>query len=170
MNVEPVGLPAAMKAWRDRDPEPVLVVRCGADADCAAEVGAVYHTPQGYVVESRLTPPGSSGGTAIVPASPAELEAFADEIGLVGLLDDVDGSSPVGAGGHAAGGAGDRDTQPDPAEAAQTVRAQLDMLGQSRFWQDPRPLCPEHGELSLDRTALNRAVRADEPVFHAAPA
>jgi hypothetical protein len=49
------------------------------------------------------------------------------------------------------------------------VRAQVDLLARARYWQNPKPVCPQHGELQLDRTALYRAVRSGEPTFEAVP-
>lgn len=154
MEVDPRGLPAAMKAWRQREPQPALTLRCGATPDCDADVGAVYETPQGPVVESWLTVP-EEARDPYAPAS-VDLAAFADELGVVGMLDDVPASTASG---------GD-----EPAEAQQAVVAQIDMLTIDRYWSDPKPLCPHHGELGMDRAALRRAFRAGEATFAATAA
>lgn len=154
MEVEPRGMPAAMKAWRNREAQPALTLRCGAVADCAAEVGAVYQTPQGLVVESWLSAP-EQASDPYAPA-PVDLASFADELGVVGLLDEFS-TSTVAAGD-------------EPAEPKQSVVAQIDMLTVDRYWTDPQPLCPHHGELQLDRAALIRAVRGGETSFAATAA
>lgn len=158
MEVDPRGLPAAMKAWREREPQPALTLRCGAPG-CDADVGAVYQTPQGPVVESWLTAP-EQAHDPYAPAS-ADLAAFADNLGVVGLLDDVPAST--GAGDDEPAGA--QAPEPQPAEVQQTVVAQIDMLVVDRYWTDPEPLCPRHGSLQLDRAALTRAFRGGETSF-----
>lgn len=154
MEVEPLGLPVAMKAWREREAEPVLTVRCGAP-DCGAEVGAVYRSPHGMVLESWLNAPEANTGSTATPASPAQMEAFAEELGLTGLLDDFD------MGGEQA-------PAPPPPET-EKVRAQVDLVGNQRYWQNPAPLCPTHGNLAIDRAALDRAVRQGLPTHEPAP-
>lgn len=154
MEVDPRGLPATMKAWRAREPHATLTLRCGASPECDAEVGAVYQTPQGLVVESWLTAPEQATDAYTPP--PVDLAAFADELGVTGLLDDFETSAT-------AGGA-------EPPEPDQTVTAQIDMLTVDRYWSDPQPVCPHHGQLRLDREALTRAVRGGETSFPAPPA
>lgn len=158
MEVDPRGLPAAMKAWREREPQPALTLRCGAP-DCDADVGAVYQTPQGPVVESWLTVP-EQAHDPYAPAS-ADLASFADDLGVVGLLDDVPASTATG--GDEPAEAPVPETQP-PA-VRQAVVAQIDMLIVDRYWTDPKPLCPRHGELQLDRAGLTRAYRGGETSF-----
>lgn len=173
MKVEPVGMPAAMKAWRERQGAAVLTLRCGAAADCDAQVGAVYESPDGYVVESWLAAPQAHGASGISDAPPeVDLETFADELGVVGLLDDFSGGLPeTGAGGS--GGGQDEGTAGGVGSTegfgTEGVRAQVDLLGRVRYWQNPKPVCPHHGELPIDRTALYRAVRQGEAAFEVPP-
>jgi hypothetical protein len=154
MQVEPRGMPAALKAWREREPPPLLTLRCGAASDCHTEVGAVYHTPHGPVVESWLSVPQQAHDPYAPP--PVDLASFADELGVVGLLDDFPASTTTG-----------NDEPAEPAEPEQSVVGQIDMLTVDRYWTDPTPVCPHHGELALDRAGLTRAVRAGETTFPA---
>lgn len=136
MKVEPVGLPASLKAWREREPEPVLLLRCTME-DCGTEVGAVYRTPRGVAVESRLGAP-----EAHAPEfTPMDLGDFIDGLGVTGLLEGFD---------------------VDPAEqemGESRVRAQIDLLHSELYWHDPEPVCPTHGALRVDRVRLAEAVR-----------
>lgn len=157
MEVEPRGLPVALKAWREREREPLLSVRCGAAADCDAEVGAVHDSPNGKVLESWLNvPEASTGWSTDTPASPAQVEAFAADLGLTGVLDDFDSN-------------GEQAPAPPPPET-QKVAAQIDLVGNQRYWQDPKPLCPTHGNLTIDRHELDRAVRRGSTTYEASPA
>lgn len=156
MEVEPRGLPVAMKAWREREPERVLTVRCAAGSDCGVEVGVVYRSPHGVVLESWLNPPEANTGSTATPASPAQVEAFAEELGLTGLLADFDLD-------------GETAPAPPPPET-EKVTAQVDLVGNQRYWQNPQPLCPEHGPLPIDRQALDRAVRHGATTYEATPA
>lgn len=178
MNVEPVGLPASMKAWRQRDPEPIVVVRCGAELGCRHEVGAVYKSPEGVVVESRVTVPDE-------PAEPTAVGGLADlagDLGVVGLLDDMPGVDPVPLFEDAPGPVplfedppgwtGPATPAPEPpptpeqaAEDKRSLRVQVDLLHVDFYWHDPSPLCPEHGRLRLDRNALMEAVRSGRPFY-----
>lgn len=155
MEVEPLGLPVAMKAWREREAERVLTVRCAA-RDCGTEVGAVFRSPHGMVLESWLNAPEANTGSTATPASPAQVEAFAEDLGLTGLLDDFDMT-------------GEQAPAPPPPET-EKVRAQVDLVGNQRYWQDPAPLCPTHGHLVIDRSALDRAVREGLSAYAASPA
>lgn len=144
MNVEPIGLPAPLNAWRKRESDPVLVIRCGAAPGCGTQVGAVYRTPDGVVVESRISVPEQYQPKA------TDLGAIADIMGsdITGLLDDFT----------------DVPTAPQ-----QSVRVQVDLLHTALYWQDPAPLCPEHGPLRIDRAALAATVRRDEGDYAAQP-
>lgn len=137
VKVDPVGLPASLKAWRERDPEPVLTLRCTVD-DCGTEVGAVYRSPRAVVVESRLGAPEEQAAEF----TPMDLGDFIDGLGITGLLEgfDTDPAQPQELG-------------------ASTVRAQIDLLHSELYWHDPQPVCPTHGELRVDRGRLADAVR-----------
>lgn len=152
MKVEPIGLPVALKAWRSREPEPVLTLHCGADPACGTEVGAVYRSPPTVVVESRITVPEEPAERPSEPAVPRELAELAYEIDMPGLF--ADAGFPLAPAG--------------PPEA--TVRAQIDVLFSERNWHDPTPVCPEHGALRLDREALAEAVRGGATTYAAQPA
>lgn len=155
MKLEPVGLPAALKAWRARAPEPLLTLHCG-EADCGAEIGAVYQSPKGAVVESRMHPRdeddegGDGGGETVAP------EALMDQLaglglGVTGLTEEF-----TGADGRATW-------------LEEPVRAQIDLLRSELYWQDPKPACPKHGPGRVDRETLAAAVRAGESRFDTAP-
>lgn len=147
MHVKPTGLPAALKAWRERPSEPLLTMRCGAAADCDTEVGAVYRTTQGTVVESRISPPWrEETGPAV------DLNAMAEELGIVGLVD------------H------DITSTAKPERDPDVVMAQIDMLGSDLYWQNPKPVCPEHGALVVDRDELSDALRHKREAYEAKPA
>lgn len=156
MEVEPRGLPVAMKAWREREPERLLTVRCAAGSECGAEVGVVYRSPHGMVLESWLNAPEANTGSTATPASPAQVEAFAEELGLTGLLADVDLDGET--------------APPPPPPETERVTAQVDLVGNQRYWQNPQPLCPEHGPLAIDRQGLDRAVRQGATTYDATPA
>lgn len=141
VNVDPVGLPAALHAWHDREPEPVLTMRCTVDG-CGAEVGAVYRSPRAVVVESRLDAPQQQAAEF----TPMDLAAFADGLGVTGLLEGFDTAGQEQAGDEA--GTGET-----------TVRAQIDLLHSEIYWHDPQPFCPSHGALRIDRAELADAVR-----------
>ncbi|HVL98298.1 MAG TPA: hypothetical protein VM324_03295, partial [Egibacteraceae bacterium] len=143
MNVEPVGLPAALKAWHSREPDPVLRMRCGV---CGTDIGAVYHTPRGAVVESRISVPVETSHETFVPADIADLAAG---LGLTGVLDGF-------------GVPGSAETKLET-----SVRIQIDLLNSELYWHDPVPLCPEHGDLRIDRDALADAVRAGAEAYEA---
>lgn len=140
VNIDPVGLPAALHAWRDRDPQPVLTMRCTVDG-CGAEVGAVYSTPRALVVESRLDAPREHAPEFM----PMDLAAFADGLGVTGMLEgfNAQGQGLVGEEGS----------------VESTVRAQIDLLHSEIYWHDPKPFCPSHGQLRIDRGKLADAVR-----------
>lgn len=147
MKVQPIGLPAPMEAWRKREPEPILTLRCGADPACGTEVGAVYRSARGVVVESWTSVPHEQPPEA----TPVNLAEFAGELGVVGLLDDFEASAtPPAAGGDA-------------------VRAQVDLLHGEIYWHDPTPLCPTHGGLRLNQEDLVAAVRAGATTYEATP-
>lgn len=182
MNVQPLGLPAALHAWHASDPEPVLILRCAAAPDCGAEVGAVYRSPKGFVVESRITVPEKDTPSPSSRGWMPDLDSFAGDIGVVGILDDFD-VSPTESGvevsaatGHDQAQQADEKTahgheppSPDD-EAEQFVKAQIDLVSTSHYWHNPNPLCPTHGQLQLDRLELDRAVRHGETTYEAAPA
>lgn len=160
MDVDPVGLPAALKAWRARGAEPVLTLHCGAE-DCGVVVGAAYRTPHGTAVESRISVP-----EAVEPPSEFELGggggAFADfaaGLGITGMLDDFDAPADQPA-------AAESEPAPEPRES---VRAQIDLLYTDLYWHDPKPLCPVHGELGIDRAGLIDAVNHGRATFDARP-
>lgn len=149
MNVQPTGMPAALNAWRQRQPDALLTVRC---PDCGAEVGWVYRSSGRLVVESWISvPQDPEGPTAF---SVPDIAQLGDALNLTGLLDDVDTSAAA---------------PPQPAEAEQTVKAQIDLLQPERYWQNPAPLCPVHGTLRIDREALAAAVREGHAVYEAEP-
>lgn len=150
MKVQPVGLPAPMEAWRNREEEPLLTLRCGVDA-CGVEVGAAYRSPRGVVLESRTSVPQEQEAEAM----PFDLAGFGGELGIVGLLDDVEPSAASAT---------------PPASGGDAVRAQVDLLNSDIYWHDPTPLCPEHGTLRLDRDELAAAVNAGETTYEALPA
>jgi hypothetical protein len=152
MDVEPVGLPAALKAWRDREPEPVLTMRCTVDG-CGVEVGAVYRSPRAVVVESRLSEPQEKAEEF----TPMDLADFADSLGVTGLLE--------GFGG----GDQNLDLGGEGAATRSTVRAQIDLLHSELYWHDPQPVCPSHGELRIDRAQLAEAVREGQDSYEVAP-
>lgn len=161
MNVEPIGLPAALKAWRQRQPEPILTVHCRAEPDCGVVVGAAYRTPHGTVVESRISVP-----EAPEPLSEFELSGaggafaeFAEGLGIAGLLDDFD--APAGQPAEA--------EAPGPKEPEASVRAQVDLLYTEIYWHDPKPLCPVHGELRVDQAGLVAAVNQGQTSYDARP-
>lgn len=149
MDVHPLGLPAALKAWREHG-ETLVRVRCGAPG-CEVEVGAVYRSPDGFVVESHTTLP-EHHAPAI---SNADLAGMAEELGIVGLVDH-DITEATGADGATGG-------------ETVTVWAQIDLLSSDLYWQDPVPLCPEHGPLRVDRAELSAAVRHHRDVYEAVP-
>lgn len=149
MNVEPIGLPAALKAWREREPEPVMTVRCGGGSGCGVHVGAVYRTPGGLVLESRLSAPVEQ---AKAPPPPPDLAEIAGSMDVVGML------------------AGFEPPPQDDEPGEETVRAQIDVLHSDIYWQDPSPLCPEHGALRVDHDLLAEAVRAGQDDYVATPA
>lgn len=193
MNVQPLGLPAALHAWHASDPEPVLILRCAAAPDCGAEVGAVYRSPKGFVVESRITVPEKDTPSPSSRGWMPDLDSFASDIGVVGILDDFE-ISTVGGDVEVSAATGDNpgqateddqagqsteddqagqttDGSPQPGdEAEQYVKAQIDLVSTSHYWHNPNPLCPEHGKLQLDRLALDRAVRHGETTYEAPPA
>lgn len=146
MDVQPLGLPAALKTWRERTPEPVLVVHCTAEPECGREVGAVYDSPNGLVVESRISAP-QEGQPQASPV--ADLADLAGGLGVTGLLADFDTS----------------DLPPGPAE--QVVQAQIDLLHSDIYWQNPIPVCPEHGQLRVEQTELANAVRQGQRSYPA---
>lgn len=96
MNVQPLGLPAALHAWHASGPEPVLILRCAAAPDCGAEVGAVYASPKGFVVESRITVPEKDTPSPSSRGWMPDLDSFAGDIGVVGILDDFEVSTAGG--------------------------------------------------------------------------
>lgn len=152
MKLEAVGLPAALKAWRDRTPEPVLTMACGVSG-CDAEVGAVYRSPKGPVVESRMHPredPDAPAGPA--PEVPDELAGLAAGLGVTGLTEEFTGADGRGTW------------------LEQPVRAQVDLLRSELYWQDPKPACPQHGELRIDREELAGVVRAGGSRYDTTPA
>lgn len=188
MHVEPFGLPAALKAWRNSEPDAVLILRCGAAPDCGAQVGAVYRSPQGVVVESRISVPATYTPGPTTPFAAPDLQSFADGIGVVGILDEFDVPGPgggaetgaipsEGAGSEGAGGAGSEAagsegaaSEAEDPEAGYSVRAQIDLTSPAHYWHDPAPVCPQHGVLRLDRLELVHAVRRGEAAFEATPA
>lgn len=155
MEVDPRGLPVALKAWREREPERVLTVRCAAGSGCGVEVGVVYRSPHGVVLESWLNAPEANTEWTTRLASPAQVEAFAEELGLTGLLSDFDVDS---------------ERAPAPPPETEKVTAQIDLVANQRYWQNPKPLCPEHGPLAIDRHGLDRAVRQGATTYDATPA
>lgn len=152
MNVDPVGLPAALHAWHDREPQPVLTMHCSVDG-CGAEVGAVYRSPRALVVESRLDAPREHAPEF----TPMDIAAFADGLGVTGLLEGFD-TPPQEQPGEE-GGTGET-----------TVRAQIDLLHSELYWHDPKPFCPSHGVLRIDRPQLADAVRESRDRYEVAPA
>lgn len=186
MNVEPFGLPAALHAWHASEPEPVLILRCGAAPDCGAQVGAVYRSPKGFVVESRISVPEKDTPSPSSRGWMPDLDSFAGDIGVVGILDDFDVSTVGGEVEVSAATGGDQtretDDETDGAQQAdggdqqaddgaeQYVKAQIDLVSTSHYWHNPNPLCPQHGKLQLDRHALDQAVRHGETTYEAAPA
>lgn len=152
VNVDPVGLPAALHAWHDREPEPVLRMRCPVDG-CGVEVGTVYRSPRALVVESRLDAPQEHDAEF----KPMDLAAFADGLGVTGLLEGFDTTAQDQAGDKAATG-------------ETTVRAQIDLLHSDIYWHDPQPFCPSHGALRIDRAKLADAVREGLDSYAVAPA
>lgn len=148
MNVEPIGMPAPMKAWRERDLEPVLRIHCGADPACGAEVGAVYRSPRGVVVESRISVPQERRRTLAPTLDLADIRG----VDLSGLLDGFGPSGPAGE------------------SVDETVRAQVDLLNSTLYWQDPVPVCPRHGELRVEKAGLAAAVRDAQATYAAPPA
>lgn len=164
VNVDPIGLPAALKAWRLREPEPVLTIHCRAEADCGAVVGAAYRTPQGTVVESRISVP-----EPMEPPTEFELSGgggafakFAEGLGITGMLDDFDLPDDQPA-----------ELEPRPesesSEPQESFRAQIDLLYTDIYWHDPKPLCPAHGELRVDQASLVDAVNQRRASYDARP-
>lgn len=169
MRVEPVGLPPVLKAWRQREQEPVVVIRCGAALGCRHEVGAVYRSPGGVVVESWTSEPTEPEADA---ATAAGLGEFAGGLGIVGLLDDMPRvpsvplfEDPPGTEPTDAGAAPEPEPVAEPEGPQPTVTAQVDLLHTDFYWHDPAPLCPEHGRLRVDRAALDEAVRSARPYY-----
>lgn len=141
MNIDPVGLPAALHAWRDREPQAVLTMRCSVDG-CGVEVGAVYRSPRALVVESRLDAPREHAPEF----APMDLEAFTAGLGVTGMLEGFNAAGQDLVGVEAGSG-------------ESTVRAQIDLLHSEIYWHDPQPFCPTHGKLRVDRGKLADAVR-----------
>ena len=148
VKLDPVGLPAALKAWREHAAEPLLTMHCG-DPDCDAEVGAVYDSPKGPVVESRMHPLESEEPEA--PALPGGMAGLA-ELGVTGLLDDF--TTPSGRGSW----------------LDAPLRVQADLLRNEVYWQNPKPICPHHGEMVVDQHELSAAVRDGHARYVTAPA
>lgn len=153
MKLEPVGLPAALKAWRARTPEPLLTLHCGTP-DCGAEIGAVFQSPKGPVVESRMHPreeEGDEAGDSQAGDSPVVEQLAGLGLGVMGLTEEF-----TGADGRATW-------------LEQPVRAQIDLLRSELYWQDPKPACPQHGEGRIDREQLAAEVRAGGSRYDVAP-
>lgn len=140
--IEPVGLPAPLKAWKARKPDPLVTMHCG-QAGCGHEVGAVYASPKGPVVESRMHPQQSADDPT--PVAPEEIAAFGAGLGFTGMVDEF--TMPSGTRGS---------------WLTEAVRAQIDLLRGGIYWHDPVPTCPHHGELEVERARLDEAVHAED--------
>lgn len=152
MKVEPLGLPAALKAWRQKEPDPLLTMRCAAEADCGTQVGAVYRSVGGVVVESRVSVPAARAAEAAPPPDLADIVASMD---ITGMYEGFAAPS----------------TQAEPGdEAEESVQAQIDLLHSDIYWQNPTPVCPRHGALRVDHDALAEAVRTGSDRYDATPA
>lgn len=147
--IEAVGLPVPLKAWKARPAEPLLTMHCG-EAGCEAEVGAVYTSPQGPVVESRMHPR-SDDVHEPPPSAAQDVAGFGAGLGITGMVDEF-----TAPGARAPW-------------LIEPVRAQIDLLRSELYWHDPVPACPRHGALRVEQAGLDEALRDGQTRYHAEP-